>query len=310
MHLKAKSTLPGAISRLRLSHIRQWPLTTLATLRAIQPAVENQKLLPISSSNPPVFSEEQRALFCEVLQHLNRAAVPYVVSGAFALQKHTGIWRNTKDLDLFLPPEAVPEALRHLQEEGFEVEITDPVWLAKAFRAGYFVDLITGMSNAIIKVDQSWIDRGSPAEILGVSTRVLAAEELIASKLFVAFRERFDGADVAHILYATRGKLDWRRIRELIGEHWELLLWELVLFHYIYPACGKDIPHGVWGDLLGRLRQSLDSPVSNGAFRGSLIDEKMFAIDVYEWGLENLFEQNRQQREPKIASVSIVDLTA
>ena len=74
--------------------------------------------------------------------------MPYVVAGAFALQKHTGIWRDTKDLDLFLPAEVAAEALRHLEEEGFEIEISDPVWLAKAHRDGFYVDLITGMSNA------------------------------------------------------------------------------------------------------------------------------------------------------------------
>ena len=57
------------------------------------------------------------------------------------------------------------------------------------------------MSNAVITVDQSWIDRGSPTVVLDVPTRVLAAEELIASKLFVNFRERFDGADVVHIIF-------------------------------------------------------------------------------------------------------------
>lgn len=234
---------------------------------------------------------------------MNFVGVPYVVSGAFALQQHTGIWRNTKDLDLFLPPDVVPLALAHLQEQGFETEVRDPVWLAKAHRNGYFVDLITGMSNAIITVDQSWIDRGSPAEVLGVPTRVLAPEELIASKLFVNFRERFDGADVVHIIFGTRGRLDWQRLRQLVGEHWEILLWELVLFHYIYPAKGHYIPREVWDDLLGRLRNDLQSQNVNAPFRGSLLDDKMFAIDVNEWGMQNLLEINRALREPKIAAI-------
>jgi hypothetical protein len=269
--------------------------------------VATEKELPVSTSVPPDFPAEQRALFCEVLQHLNRANVPYVVSGAFALQKHTGIWRNTKDLDLFLPPEVVPETLRHLQEEGFETEICDPVWLAKAHRDGYYVDLITGMSNAIITVDRSWIERGAEAVVLGVPTRVLAAEELIASKLFVNFRERFDGADVVHIIHGTRGRLDWKRLRALVGEHWELLLWELVLFHYVYP--GKDyVPREVWGDLLSRFRKELDSPAAKPGFRGSLIDEKMFAIDVKEWGLENLLQEQREQREPKTTRDNDLDV--
>ena len=262
-----------------------------------------EKELPVSSSVPPDFPPEQRALFCEVLEHLNRVGVPYVVSGAFALQQHTGIWRDTKDLDLFLPAEAVPDALRFLQEEGFETEVRDPVWLAKAHRDGYYVDLITGMSNAVITVDQSWIDRGSHSAVLGVPTRVLAAEELIASKLFVNFRERFDGADVVHIIFGTQGRLDWQRLLALVGDHWELLLWELVLFHYVYPACRSFVPGEIWKYLLSRLRTQLESPSAPGPFRGSLLDEKMFAIDMKEWGMENLLQQQRDRREPKIVQV-------
>jgi Nucleotidyl transferase of unknown function (DUF2204) len=249
-------------------------------------------------------------LFCEVLEHLNRAHVPYVIAGGFALQQHTGIWRNTKDLDLFLPPEVVPGTLRDLQAKGFKTEICDPVWLAKAHRDGYFVDLITGMSNAIITVDQSWIDRGSPTVILGVPTRVLAAEELIASKLFVNFRERFDGADVVHIIYGTHGRLDWRRIRQLVGEHWEILLWELVLFHYVYPSKAHYVPREVWQELLACLHRELDNPKTQAPFRGSLLDDKMFAIDVQEWGMENLLQDHREQREPKLVSATGLDSEA
>lgn len=256
--------------------------------------------LPVSTSTPPDFPEEQRELFCEVLKYMNRANIPYVVSGAFALQKHTGIWRDTKDLDLFLSAENVPEALRHLKQQGFETEICDPVWLAKAHRNGYYVDLITGMSNAVITVDQSWIDRASDALVLHIPTRVLAAEELIASKLFVNFRERFDGADIVHIIHGTKGRLDWRRLRQLVGIHWEILLWELVLFHYVYPANSSYVPRDIWTDLLSRLHRELESPSGSAPFRGSLIDDKMFAIDVEEWGLDNLLQENRDQREPKI----------
>ena len=263
-----------------------------------------EKELPVSSSVPPDFPPEQRALFCEVLEHLNRVRVPYVVSGAFALQQHTGIWRDTKDLDLFLPAEAVPAALRHLQEEGFETEVRDTVWLAKAHRDGHYVDLITGMSNAVITVDPSWIDRGSETVVLGVPARVLAAEELIASKLFVNFRERFDGADVVHIIFGTQGRLDWQRLFALVGDHWELLLWELVLFRYVYPAFQSYVPMRIWDNLLSRFRVALQSPSESAAFRGSLLDEKMFAIDTKEWGMENLLQQQRDRREHRISQPS------
>jgi hypothetical protein len=136
---------------------------------------------------------------------LNCCRVPYVVSGAFALQVHTGIWRPTKDLDLFLIPEDVPAAFRCLTKRGFRCRVKDPVWLHKAHRNGFFIDMITGMSNAVITVERSWIENSRPALVLDVRARVLAAEELLASKLFVVRRERFDGADIAHIIFATRG---------------------------------------------------------------------------------------------------------
>jgi len=258
------------------------------------------KPLPVSSSIEPDFPPEQQRLFREVLQVLNQGGVPYVVSGAFALQQHTGIWRDTKDLDVFLPAQHVPHALESLVQDGFECAIWDPVWLAKAHRGDFFVDLICGMSNAVIVVEDSWIERGLPAKIVGVPTRVLAPEELIASKLFVTRRERFDGADIAHVIHGTRGRLDWERLLHLVGSHWEMLLWMLVLFHYIYPARASYVPCDVWQGLLQRFQHELANPNPHAAFRGSLVDENMFAIDVREWGLDNLVDRFRDQRQPKL----------
>jgi Nucleotidyl transferase of unknown function (DUF2204) len=265
-----------------------------------------QKALPVSSSTPPRFAPEQEQLFQEVLRLLNEKQVPYMVSGAFALQKHTGIWRDTKDLDLFLPAENMKHALQYLQDAGFECEVCDPVWLAKARRGDYFVDLINGMSNAVIMVERSWFEHSIPAQVLGVETRVLAAEELLASKLFVLFRERYDGADMAHIIFASEGKLDWNRVVELVGEHWELLFSVIVMFHYIYPTSAEFVPKSVWEDLMQRLQHELSNPSSKHDFRGSLLDEKMFAIDVKEWGMQNLLEEYRARRGMDPASAKAV----
>ena len=260
----------------------------------------DEKALPVSSSTPPAFPPEQERLFREVLQVLNQGGVPYVVSGAFALQKHTGIWRDTKDLDVFLTAQNVPHALECLINDGFECDVVDPVWLAKAHRGDFYVDLICGMSNAVIVVEESWIERGLRTEIVGVPVRVLAPEELIASKLFVTRRERFDGADIAHVICGTRGRLDWERMLQLAGSHWEMLLWALVLFHYVYPARSSYVPSHVWEGLLQRFQHELAHPDKNAKFRGSLVDENMFAIDVHEWSLDNLVEALRAQRQPKL----------
>lgn len=234
-------------------------------------------------------------MFRETLMQLNRCRIPYVVSGAFALQVHTGIWRPTKDLDLFLTPDEIPAALRCLRKHGFRCEVKDPVWLHKAHRNGFFIDLITGMSNAVIGVERSWIDHARSAMILGVRARVLAAEELLVSKLFVVRRERFDGADIAHIVYASQGNLDWKRVLTLVKEHWEILLFALVLYRYVYPAYSHYVPAWVWQALLVRFSNELTNRNPSAEFRGSLVDDNMFAIDVAEWGMQNVLRARRAQ---------------
>ncbi len=260
---------------------------------------ENPAALPVTSSFEPDFDQAQRGFYQEVLQLLNDKRIPYAVSGAFALQQHTGIWRVTKDLDVFVTTRVVPTALSALAEAGFRCEVPDPVWLAKAHRGEFFVDLITGMSNAALLVQDDWIERSRPAVVVDVPTRVLGPEELIASKLFVTRRERFDGADIAHVIYGTPGDLDWDRVLSLIGEHWEILLWALVLYRYIYPANTNYVPARIWTELIGRFQSELQKPRSDARFRGSLIDENMFAIDINEWQLDNILSEYRH-RAPKI----------
>lgn len=257
---------------------------------------EQKQLLPVSSSEPPQFAPEQEQLFREVLQLLNASGIPYVVSGAFALHEHSGIWRNTKDLDIFMAADQVSAIIEILQQHGLETEICDPVWLCKARRGGYFVDFISGMSNAVIRVDQSWIDRAFDSHVVGIPAKVLAPEELIASKIFVTRRERFDGADIAHIVYAAGNSMDWTRLLALVGEHWEMLLWSLLLFHYIYPG-SNAVPKSIWDDLLARLHAEIENPDPAAAFRGSLIDENMFAIDVQEWKLDNVIAEYRSRAD-------------
>ena len=261
---------------------------------------------PVSSSLTtalPVFLQpEAERLYREVLTALNEHNVSYAIAGAVALEKYTGIWRATKDLDLFIESHNVRKALNHLRRHGFLCEILDPVWLAKARRGEYFVDLISGMSNGVIMVDESWMRRTQPAIIVGVETRIISPEDLIASKLFVTRRERFDGADIAHIIYRTRGELEWERLLELSGEHWEILLWALMLFRYVYPAHSDYVPNTLWQDLLSRYLQLVQQKDPNAPFRGSLVDENMFSIDMKDWGLEDLQSGFRTRRLRKQAT--------
>lgn len=247
--------------------------------------------LPITSSNEPIWADEARACYSGVLEELARTKVPFAVSGGFAFHHHTGIWRATKDLDLVITPAEAPKALNILMKAGFETWVEDPVWLAKAQREGYFVDLITGVGNATLTVEDDWIERAIPDQMLGTPCKVLGAEEMIASKLFVTRRERFDGADIAHLLKARAASLDWDRLRLLTEKHWEILYWHFVLFAFIYPGLTDLVPQKLWRELTEEFAQSVLRPDGAALFRGSLIDPRMFAIDVKEWGEPDLYRE-------------------
>lgn len=258
-----------------------------------EPAIE----LPVTSSQEPVLPVEQLHLYRRVLQGMVDERIPFAVAGAFAFQCYTGIWRFTKDLDLFLPREWMKRGLDVCARAGFNTEVRDPVWLAKAWHEDYFVDLISGMSNGVIWVTTEWISRARPGKAFGLDVPILGPEDLILSKIFVAHRERFDGADIAHILYSTADRLDWNLILQGAGEHWEILFWHLLFFRYIYPMAAHRVPDAVWRDLIDRLEVALtNSTTVPQPFRGSLIDDNMFRIDLHEWGLENLQQEMRARR--------------
>ena len=71
------------------------------------------------------------------------------------------------------------------------------------------------------EVDEEWFAHASEAEILGVSVKLCPAEEMICgSKSYVQERERFDGADIAHLIRGVGESLDWGRLLRRFGDHW------------------------------------------------------------------------------------------
>ena len=235
-------------------------------------------------AGPFAVPQAARRLYRRALLALNRARLPYVVSGAYAMYEYTGLWRHTKDLDVFLERRHVPAALDALAAAGFEVDLTDERWLAKARKGELFIDLIFAAGNFVASVDETWVRRARPAKVLGVSTLLASPEDLIRFKAFICERHRFDGADIAHMIQGLHGKLDWRYLLDRMGEHWELLLWHLVFFRYCYPCRASEVPRGVMDELFERYRAVLDSPgpppPESEAFRGTLVSIFSFQADV------------------------------
>src|SRR5947209_3612102 len=149
-------------------------------------------------------TEEQRkeahAFYKEALEILNESGSRFMLGGAFAMFHYTGIYRDTKDLDVFCKPSEYPKILKHFASKGFRTELTDVRWLAKVFKGEYFIDLIFDTVNNMCRVDDSWYERATPIVFCDVNVKIIPPEELIWCKVYVQNRERFDGADINHVI--------------------------------------------------------------------------------------------------------------
>jgi hypothetical protein len=241
-----------------------------------------------------------RRFYRDVLTSLEQANVPVLVGGAFAFSHFTGIQRPTKDFDLFLRREHIERALDVLAAAGFHTELTFPHWLAKARSDEFLVDLIFGSGNGVAAVDDAWFEHAVQAEAVGVPVWICPAEELLWSKAFVMERERYDGADVIHILQARGPRLDWNRIVDRFGDYWRVLLLNLVLFGFVYPGEESPAPRWVMDTLLARLDSEIDAPPRDERMcRGTLISREQYLVDITEWGYS---DARMQPRGPMSAS--------
>jgi hypothetical protein len=196
----------------------------------------------------------QQEAYAAALEALTASGVDFLVGGGFGLFLYLSHWRSTKDLDLFIRPSHLGVTFSSLTAAGFMCELTDSAWLAKARRAEDApVDIIFCSYNGLFPVDDSWFDNAREALLLGVPVRVVAPEEMILSKSFVAARDRFDGSDIAWLIRAEGRELDWRRIERLMGDHWQILLWQLVHCLYVFPSTRAFIPRALIRRLLARL---------------------------------------------------------
>ena len=186
--------------------------------------------------------EAEREVYRRALEALHTAGVPCVVAGAYAIYEHTGIYRQTKDLDLFFQPSAVVAAARALRAAGFVTRLEDEHWLAKATIGEYFVDLIYGMGNGIAFIDEGWLEHSHAGILAATPVRIAPAEELIWHRLFISERHRHDMSDIVHLMLCVGDGLDWRRLIDRVGENWPLLFSQVLMFTYVYPGYKSNIP--------------------------------------------------------------------
>ena len=127
------------------------------------------------------------------------------------------------------------------------------------------MDVIFSSGNGMARVDDLWFDHAPKADVLGMIVRMSPVEEMIWSKAFIQERERFDGADVLHLLRETGPSLDWPRLLMRFGDHWRVLLSHLILFGFVYPDKRQNMPAWVMDELMRRIQRSRPNSTTTSA---------------------------------------------
>jgi hypothetical protein len=244
--------------------------------------------MAFETATPLLTSPDKAELYRQSLEALNRSGVPYLVGGTYAFHYFAGIARTTKDFDIFVRPRDLQRVLDVLTRLGFKTEVAFSHWLAKAFNGDRFIDIIYNSGNGIVEVDDEWFAHAIDEEVLGVPVKLCPAEEMIWSKSLIMERERYDGADVAHLLRHCSGMVNWDRLVRRFGPNWRVLLSHLILFGFIYPGERALIPAAVVRDLVNRLLAELDAPTRNSKVcQGTLLSRAQYLVDIDQWGYED-----------------------
>lgn len=241
-----------------------------------------------ASNQDELTTSEARALYSQVLTVLNQSQVPFLVGGGFAFEHYTGIARPTKDLDILVRPRDCQPIMEMLSQAGYETELRAPQWLGKAFCGEKYIDIIFNSSSGHGEIDDGWFKRAIAIEVLGVPVQLCSCEDLLWSKAFVMARDRFDGADVAHLLLTCSDRLDWMHLISYFGDNWRVFFSHLILFGFIYPGERSRIPAWVMQELFERLQQEMRSePPNKKLCQGTLLSPLQYLIDVSSWGYED-----------------------
>jgi predicted nucleotidyltransferase len=245
--------------------------------------------MPVTQLVPSLEGEVQpgtAAFYRKALQLLVDARLEFLVGGAFAHACFTGIRRSTKDLDLFIRRDDYERVAALAEAQGWRAELTYPHWLAKVYCGDDFIDLIFNSGNGLTPVDDRWFKDNARADVLGVPVRIANLEDGLLSKAFIMERERFDGADIAHLLQSNAEQLDWPGLLERFGPHWRVLLAHLTLFGYVYPGERARVPDWVMDQLLARLAEETGQPPADDPHvcAGTLLSREQYLHDVERLG--------------------------
>lgn len=196
-----------------------------------------------------IVPENEWAIYQKALKAVRSPGWPFMIGGAFGLACHTGRWRNTKDLDLFVMPAHHEAFVDALLKAGFidyyDTLAYDRGWIFRAIHDDVIVDVIWDTPNRRTQVDEKWFEYAPRITLRGEELMGVPAEELLVLKSFVLQKDRCDWTDLINLLCFTAGSMDWNHVIERFGSELQLLRGLLNVFAWTCPVEASQIPEPI-----------------------------------------------------------------
>ena len=154
--------------------------------------------------------EEIRDLLKRTAVALKEGDVPFALCGGYAAWVR-GAPEPDHDADFLVPAAESERAAKVLAEAGLEVVDPAEDWLTKVVQGNSFVDVLWRVCGSPVETDL--IDRAEDMPVLSVHMPVLAATDIVVTKLMALDEHYCDFARMLPVARALREQVDWELVQ-------------------------------------------------------------------------------------------------
>jgi hypothetical protein len=164
----------------------------------------------------PSDREEIRDLLKRTAVALKEAGVPFALCGGYAAWVR-GAPEPDHDADFLVPATEAERTAKVLVDAGLTVEDPAEDWLTKVVSGGSFVDVLWRTCGHPVESDL--IDRSEMLSVLSVHMPVLAATDIVVTKLMALDEHYCDFSRMLPVARALREQVDWATVRREVADN-------------------------------------------------------------------------------------------
>ncbi len=174
----------------------------------------------------PSDRDEIRDLLKRVAVALKEGGVPFALCGGYAAWVR-GAPEPDHDADFLVAHDEAERAAKVLTDAGLQVQDPAEDWLTKVVQGNSFVDVLWRTCGRPVESDL--IERAEVVPVLSVHMPVLAATDILVTKLMALDEHYCDFSRLLPVARALREQVDWGTVhREIEDNHFAAVFLDLL----------------------------------------------------------------------------------